>query len=74
MNHSNDTLYQAQKNRLRKAICSRVYGLTDKPGAHAALFRSLYSELNQRYKVSSYQLIKQKDLEDALKFVSKWGR
>jgi len=74
MNQNNESLYIGQKNRLRKAVSERIYQLTNNPGARPVLFRSLYGDLKQRYKVESYQSIKQRDLPDALNYISKWGR
>jgi len=74
MNPNNEPLYLGQKNRLRKAISERIYQLTDNQGARPALFRALYGDLKQRYKVESYQSIKQRDFSDALNYISKWGR
>lgn len=68
------SIYQGQQIRLRKAVSERVYQLTNNPGARPALFRSIYADLNERYKVASYKFIKQQDFQSALRFIAGWGR
>lgn len=67
------TLHAGEQIRLRKAISARVYILTTDRGAQEALFRSLYSALNERYRVSSYHKIKSDKLQDALRFIERWS-
>lgn len=66
------TLHSGEQLRLRKAVSSRVYDLTNNQGARQVLFRSLYAALKERYHVKSYRDIKQHQLQDALRFVERW--
>ncbi|MFL0507411.1 ORF6N domain-containing protein [Ureibacillus sp. 179-F W5.1 NHS] len=70
----NVTLHSGEQLRLRKAVGARVCELTDNQGARQALFRSIYAALKERYHVGSYRDIKQYQLQDALRFVEKWGK
>lgn len=70
----NSTLHSGEQLRLRKAVNTRVCQLADNQGARQALFRSLYAALKERYHVGSYRDIKQYQLQDALRFVEKWGK
>ena len=67
------TLHSGEQLRLRKAVSTRIYELTNNDGARQVLFRSLYAALKERYHVSSYRDIKQYQLQDALRFIARWG-
>ncbi|MDM5333410.1 ORF6N domain-containing protein [Ureibacillus composti] len=67
------TLHSGEQLRLRKAVSTRIYEMTDNHEARQALFRSLYAALKERYHVSSYRDIKQHHLQDALRFITRWG-
>ncbi|SOC06349.1 ORF6C domain-containing protein [Ureibacillus xyleni] len=58
--------------RLRKAVSTRVYEMTDDPDARQVYFRLLYAALKRRYHVRSYREIKQSQLQDALRFIENW--
>lgn len=67
------TLHSGEQRRLQRAIGERVYSLTDQKGARQVLFRALYSAIKERYSVGSYRDVRQRDLQDALRFVAMWG-
>lgn len=67
------TLHSGEQKRLRTAVGARVYELAgDETGARAALFRSMYASIRERYDVESYRDLKQHQLQDALRFVEFW--
>ena len=74
MQAQQSTLHSGEQNRIRNAISARVYAMTNDKGARPTLFRSLYSEIRERYGVGSYRDIKQCDLQKAIKFIENWGR
>lgn len=68
------TLHSGEQKRLRKAIGERVHVLSRKePGSRPVLFRSMYRSIRERYHVESYRDVKQHQLQDALKYVARWG-
>lgn len=67
------TLHSGEQSRLRAAVGERVHDLAKDKGARPALFRAIYSAIKERYQVGSYRDVKQHELQDALKFVAKWG-
>ncbi|MEK4024446.1 ORF6N domain-containing protein [Sporosarcina sp. FSL W7-1283] len=68
------TLHSGEQRRLRLAVGERIYQLSKQDaGARPVMFRSIYSEIRERYQVDSYRDIKQSQLQDALHFVSEWG-
>lgn len=67
------TLHSGEQSRLRAAVGERVHALAKDKGARPALFRAIYSAIKERYQVGSYRDVKQHELQDALKFVAKWG-
>lgn len=68
------TLHSGEQRRLRNAVSERVYELANEKGARAVLFRTIYSEIRERYGVGSYRDVRQCDLQDALKFIENRGR
>lgn len=66
------TLHSGEQLRLRKAVSERVYQLSKVEGARPTLFRSLYSEIREKYNVGSYRDVKQHELQDALRFIESW--
>lgn len=67
------TLHSGEQTRLRKAVNERVYQLAEEKGARRVLFRALWSAIKERYHVGSYRDVKQHELQDALRFVERWG-
>ncbi|MGK4115802.1 ORF6N domain-containing protein [Lysinibacillus capsici] len=67
------TLHSGEQSRLRAAVGERVHALAKDRGARPTLFRAIYSAIKERYQVGSYRDVKQHELQDALKFVAKWG-
>jgi len=65
-------LQNGQCCRLRKAVGERVYKLTTEKGATTALFKAIYSAINERYNVDSYKSINPKDFHGALRFIDNW--
>lgn len=67
------TLHSGEQKRLRTAVGAKVYELAgNETGARAALFRSMYASIRERYDVESYRDLKQYQLQDALQFVEFW--
>lgn len=67
------TLHSGEQKRLRSAVGAKVYELAgNETGARAALFRSMYASIRERYDVESYRDLKQHQLQDALQFVEYW--
>jgi len=68
------TLHSGEQLRLRKEVNQRVYELAGgEKDARRALFRAIWSAIKERYHVGSYRDVKQHELQDALRFVAKWG-
>ncbi|MCG7435537.1 ORF6N domain-containing protein [Lysinibacillus fusiformis] len=68
------TLHSGEQLRLRKEVNQRVYELAGgEKDARRALFRAIWSAIKERYHVGSYRDVKQQELQDALRFVAKWG-
>lgn len=67
------TLHSGEQLRLRKAVGERVHQLTNENGARSTLFRALYSAIREEYEVGSYRDVKQYQLQNALRFVERWG-
>lgn len=67
------TLHSGEQTRLRNAVGERVHQLTNENGARPALFRAIYSAIREEYGVGSYRDVKRYQLQDALRFVEKWG-
>lgn len=67
------TLHSGEQKRLRTAVGARVYELAgDETGARAALFRSMYASIRERYEIESYRDLKQYQLQEALQYVESW--
>lgn len=74
-NSRNVCLNSGEQKRFRNAVGQRVYQLAgEEKGARAVLFSALYSSIRERYQVESYRDIKQHQLQEALQFISNWGR
>lgn len=67
-----DKLEQGHCRRLRKAVGERVNQLTKVREAQSTLYRALYSALIERFNVTSYNQINQKDFLSALQFIYTW--
>lgn len=65
-------LQPGQCCRLRKAVGERVNQLTKAKEAQSTLYRALYSALTERFNVTSYNQINQKDFLSALQFIYTW--
>ncbi|UYB50135.1 ORF6C domain-containing protein (plasmid) [Lysinibacillus capsici] len=65
-------LQQEQCCRLRKAVGERVNKLTKVKEAQSTLYRALYSALAEKFNVTSYNQINQKDFFNALHFIYTW--
>ena len=67
------TLDSGEQRKVTKAVGNRVYERARQTGVPVKiLFQALYRDLKDIFGVASYKDIKQKDLEDALKFISSW--
>lgn len=66
------TLHSGEQLRVQKAVGERVYGFSVRQAERNQLFRAIYHDLKERYKVGSYRDIKQHELQDALAFISNW--
>ncbi|WP_036121774.1 ORF6C domain-containing protein [Lysinibacillus sphaericus] len=65
-------LEQGQCCRLRKAVGERVNQITNIKDAQTALYRSIYSALAEKFNVTSYNQINQKEFLNALQFIYSW--
>lgn len=68
----NATLHTGEQARIRNAVGTRVFELTDNKSERNALFRKIYAALKERYQVGSYRDIKQYQLQDAIRFIANW--
>lgn len=66
------TLHSGEQLRVQKAVGERVYGFSVRQSERNQLFRAIYHDLKERYKVGSYRDIKQYELQDALAFIYNW--
>lgn len=66
------TLHSGEQLRVQRAVGERVYGFSVKQSERNQLFRAIYHDLKERYKVGSYRDIKQHELQDALAFIYSW--
>lgn len=67
------TLDSGEQRKVNKKVGERVYGRSEKTGVPVKiLYQALYRDLKDIFGVASYKDIKQKDLEDALKYIENW--
>ena len=67
------TLDSGEQRKVNKKVGERVYGRSEKTGVPVKiLYQALYRDLKDIFGVASYKDIKQKDLEDALKYIESW--
>ena len=67
------TLHSGEQLRLRKEVNLRVNQLSGmEKGARQVLYRAIWSAVKERYQVGSYRDVKQRELQDALRFVAAW--
>ena len=62
-----------EQRNVTKEVGKRVYERSEKTGVPVKiLYQALYRDLKDIFGVASYKDIKQKDLEDALKYIKNW--
>ena len=67
------TLDSGEQRNVTKEVGKRVYERSEKTGVPVKiLYQALYRDLKDIFGVASYKDIKQKDLEDALKYIKNW--
>ena len=67
------TLDSGEQRKVSKEVGKRVYERSQKTGVPVKiLYQALYRDLKDIFGVASYKDIKQKDLEDALKYINNW--
>lgn len=66
------TLTSGEQRRLQKGIAIKVYELESDPAARPRLFKELHREIKDRFGVSSYKDVKQKELQSAIRYVEHW--
>ncbi len=67
------TLDSGEQRNETKEVGKRVYERSEKTGVPVKiLYQALYRDLKDIFGVASYKDIKQKDLEDALKYIKNW--
>ena len=67
------TLESGEQRTVTKEVGKRVHERSEKTGVPVKiLYQALYRDLKDIFGVASYKDIKQKDLEDALKYIKNW--
>ena len=67
------TLESGEQRKVTKEVGKRVHERSEKTGVPVKiLYQALYRDLKDIFGVASYKDIKQKDLEDALKYIGNW--
>ncbi|OES45268.1 Rha family transcriptional regulator [Domibacillus iocasae] len=66
------TLTSGEQRRLQKGIAIKVYELESDPAVRPRLFKELHREIKDRFGVSSYKDVKQKELQSAIRYVENW--
>ncbi|WP_046180356.1 Rha family transcriptional regulator [Domibacillus tundrae] len=66
------TLTSGEQRRLQKAVAIKIYALESDPAVRPRLFKELHREIKDRFGVSSYKDVKQKELQSAIRYVENW--
>jgi hypothetical protein len=66
------TLHSGEQKRIYKAIAQKIYDLEQNPDRRSQLFKSLFTDLKERFRVDSYKNIKQSDMQAALRYIDTW--